>query len=67
MTQHIGIVAGSAERAALCCRTICLVAPPFMGEHDHPEITMSSWPMAEYMPHIVGNDWDSPQNRDRNA
>src|SRR5678809_27857 len=26
MTQHIGIVAGSAEGAALCYRTICLEA-----------------------------------------
>ena len=57
MTQHIGIVAGSAEGAALCYRTICLEAPAFMGEHNHPEITMNSVPMAEHMPHIVGNDW----------
>jgi aspartate racemase len=59
LTKHIGIVAGSAEGAALCYRTICLEAPAFMGEHNHPEITMHSWPMAEYMPHIVGNDWES--------
>lgn len=59
MTQHIGIVAGSAEGAALCYRTICLEAPAFMGEHNHPEITMNSWPMAEYMPHIRANDWES--------
>jgi hypothetical protein len=31
MTQHIGIVAGSAEGAALCYRTICLEAPAMMG------------------------------------
>ena len=59
MTQHIGIVAGSAEGAALCYRTICLEAPAFMGEHNHPEITMNSWPMAEYMPHIRANDWEA--------
>ena len=57
MTQHIGIVAGSAEGAALCYRTICLEAPAFMGEHDHPEITMNSVPMAEYMPGIRAGDW----------
>ena len=50
MTQHIGIVAGSAEGAALCYRTICMEAPAFMGEHNHPEITMNSVPMAELMP-----------------
>jgi aspartate racemase len=59
VTQHIGIVAGSAEGAALCYRTICLEAPAIMGEHNHPEITMNSSPMAEHMPHIRANDWDS--------
>ena len=59
MTRHIGIVAGSAEGAALCYRTICLEAPAFMGEHNHPEITMNSVPMAEYMPHIRANDWEA--------
>jgi aspartate racemase len=59
VTQHIGIVAGSAEGAALCYRTICLEAPAIMGEHNHPEITMNSWPMAAYMPHIRANDWEA--------
>lgn len=57
MIQHIGIVAGSAEGAALCYRTICLEAPAVMGEHNHPEITMNSIPMAEFMPHIRANNW----------
>ncbi len=59
MTKHIGIVAGSAEGAALCYRTICLEAPAFMGEHNHPEITMNSIPMAEHMPPIRANDWET--------
>jgi aspartate racemase len=59
MTQHIGIVAGSAEGAALCYRTICLEAPALMGEHNHPEITMNSVPMAEHMRYIRANDWKS--------
>jgi aspartate racemase len=57
VTQHIGIVAGSAEGAALCYRTICLEAPAFMGEHNHPEITMNSLPMASVMGPIRANDW----------
>src|SRR5258708_6808992 len=57
VTQHIGIVAGSAEGAALCYRTICLEAPAIMGEHNHPEITMNSVPLAEHMRHIRANDW----------
>jgi aspartate racemase len=59
VTRHIGIVAGSAEGAALCYRTICLEAPAFMGEHNHPEVTMNSVPMAEHMRHIRANDWEA--------
>jgi aspartate racemase len=59
MTRHIGIVAGSAEGAALCYRTICLEAPAFMGEHNHPEVTLNSVPMAEHMRHIRANDWEA--------
>ena len=62
MTQHIGIVAGSSEGAALCYRTICLEAPAIMGEHNHPEITMNSLAMAEHMPHIRANDWQAVAN-----
>ena len=59
MPKHIGIVAGSAEGAALCYRTICLEASAFMGEHNHPEVTMNSVPMAEHMNYIRANDWES--------
>ena len=30
-----------------------------MGEHNHPEITMNSVPMAEHMLHIRANDWEA--------
>ena len=59
MTQHIGIVACSAEGAALCYRTICLEAPAILGEHNHPEITMNSVPLAEHMRHISAGDWEA--------
>lgn len=58
MTQHIGIVAGSAEGAALCYRTICLEAPAVLGEHNHPEITMNSVPLAEHMRYVRADDWE---------
>jgi aspartate racemase len=57
MTKHIGIVAGSAEGAALCYRTICLEAQELLGEHNHPEVTMNSIPMARHMPPIERGDW----------
>lgn len=57
MTKHIGIVAGSAEGAALCYRTICVEAPRVQGAHNHPEITMNSISFAEQMRHVRDNDW----------
>lgn len=59
MTQHIGIIAGSAEGAALCYRTICLEAPAFMGEYNHPEITMNSVPMAAHMRNVREGNWEA--------
>jgi aspartate racemase len=58
MAKHIGIVACSAEGAALCYRTICTEAPRFMGEHAHPEITMHTHPLSEYMKHIRTGNWE---------
>lgn len=57
MPKHIGIVAGSAEGAALCYRTICLESQNQLGEHNHPEVTMNSIPMARHMPPIIADDW----------
>ena len=57
MTQHIGIVACSAEGAALCYRTICLEGATRMGAHDHPEVSLHSHSLAEYMRYISVNDW----------
>jgi len=58
MAKHIGIIACSAEGAALCYRTICAEAPGEMGEHRHPEITMHTHPLSEYMVHIREGNWD---------
>jgi aspartate/glutamate racemase len=55
--DHIGIVACSAEGAALCYRTICLEGRTAIGEHDHPQVTMSSIPMARHMEAIHRDDW----------
>lgn len=57
MAKHIGIVACSAEGAALCYRTICSRAPARMGEHMHPQITMHTHPLGEYMVHIRPGEW----------
>lgn len=57
MAKHIGIVSSSSEGASLCYQTICLEASTYMGEHNHPEITMSSVPLAEHLKFIKNNDW----------
>ncbi len=58
MTKHIGIVACSAEGAALCYRTICTEAPNEMGEYMHPETSMHTHPLRDYMTHIRKGDWE---------
>ena len=56
---HIGIAACSAEGAALCYRTICTEAPALLGTHDHPEVTMHTPSLGEYMDHIYRGDWQA--------
>jgi aspartate racemase len=57
-SRHIGIAAVSAEGAALCYRTICVEATELLGRHRHPEITMHTYPLAEYMRYIEAGRWD---------
>lgn len=49
MTQHIGIVACSAEGAALCYRTICSEGAAVLGPHAHPEVSLHSLSLADYV------------------
>src|SRR5947199_9509268 len=57
MPEHIGIVACSAEGAALCYRTVCLEGAALMGRHAHPEVSMHTYSLAEYMKYIEADDW----------
>jgi len=54
---HIGIVACSTEGAALCYRTISLEGSRLLGRHDHPEVSLHSFPLARYMKGIDSGDW----------
>lgn len=58
MTQHIGIVACSAEGASLCYRTICVEGASLLGPHRHPEVSMHTHPLGEYMERIYRGDWE---------
>jgi aspartate racemase len=55
--KHIGIVACSAEGAALCYQTICREALAIVGKNDHPRITLDSIPMARWMPAFDAGDY----------
>ena len=55
--KHIGIVACSAEGAALCYRTICREALALVGKNDHPRITLDSIAMARWLPAFDAGDY----------
>lgn len=57
MPQHIGIVACSAEGAALCYRTICVEGAQLLGPHAHPEVSMHTHSFDEYVKCLDRNDW----------
>jgi aspartate racemase len=57
MTDHIGIVACSAEGAALCYRTICLEGGQFLGPHAHPEVSVHTPSLAAYVRCLESDDW----------
>ena len=58
MPQHIGIVGVSAEGAALCYRTICVEGAAYLGRFDHPEVTMHTHSLGQYMKCIERDDWN---------
>jgi aspartate racemase len=56
MPHHIGIVACSAEGAALCYRTICVEGAGLMGPHAHPEVSLHTHSLAEYVERLDRGD-----------
>lgn len=59
MARHIGIVACSAEGAALCYTTVCTEAPELMGrKHAHPEVSMHTHPFSDYVRLLEAGNWD---------
>ena len=57
MPGHIGIVACSAEGAALCYRTICIEGASLLGAHAHPEVSLHSHSFAQYVKCLDRDDW----------
>ena len=58
MPKHIGIVACSAEGASLCYRTICVEGAELLGPHAHPEVTMHTPSLADYVACLDAGDWE---------
>jgi aspartate racemase len=52
--KHLGILAHSAEGAALCFRAFCQEGFRTLGDHEHPDVTMDCIAMAHSM-----SAWDS--------
>lgn len=57
MPQHIGIVACSAEGAALCYRTVCAEGAKLLGPHAHPEVSLHGHSLAAYVACLDRGDW----------
>jgi aspartate racemase len=55
--RHIGIVACSTEGAALCYRTVSLFGEERLGPYTHPEVSLHSHCLADYMACIDRDDW----------
>jgi aspartate racemase len=57
-SSHIGIVACSAEGAALCYRTLCAEGAALLGPHAHPEVSLHSASLADYVRCLEAKDLD---------
>jgi aspartate racemase len=57
--QHLGILAHSAEGAALCFRAFCQEGFRELGPHDHPDVTLDCIAMARSMPAWDEGDHES--------
>ena len=56
--KHIGIIGCSYEGAALCYKTICNEGSSYLGEHAHPEVSLHTYALNEYMKYIIPDDWN---------
>lgn len=56
VTQHVGIFACSAEGAALCYKTICVEGTAILGPHGHPEVSLHTHSLADYVERLDRGD-----------
>lgn len=58
VSKHIGIVSVNYEGTTLCYRSICIEAASVIGEYQHPQITIHSFPLSDYMWFVSKLDWE---------
>lgn len=56
--RHIGILAHSADGAALCFVEMVRESARHLGEHEHPEITLSALPMGPTLEAYARGDFE---------
>ena len=63
--KHIGLVGNSAEGAALCYRTIIEEGIKQLGGFNHPEVTLHTFSLQDYMQYLEGErrDWEDAGNK----
>jgi aspartate racemase len=57
--KHLGILAHSAEGAALCFRSFCQEGFRQVGPDDHPDVTLDCIALARSMPRWNDGDYFS--------
>ncbi|NUP49329.1 MAG: amino acid racemase [Catenulispora sp.] len=55
--RHLGILAHSAEGAALSFQTFCREGFTRLGPHAHPDVTLDLIPLSRSMPHWESGDY----------
>ena len=58
MSKHIGIVGCSAQGAALCYKTICVEGAAHLGPHAHPQVSMHTHSLSDYVGCLERGDLD---------
>jgi aspartate racemase len=57
--RHLGILAHSAEGAALSFQTFCREGFSRLGPHAHPDVTLDLIPLSRSMPHWESGDYQA--------
>jgi aspartate racemase len=57
MPRHIGIVACSAEGAALCYRTVCVEGSGAAGTLEHPQVSLHGHSFSDYVAFLDRDDF----------